>query len=197
MGKGGRIVVKNSLSLYASDMNKKQRSSFESILTLLGGLVILTGLLVLATTNQWIGLSARDSWPISLLLPGIALFAVGLRVKANVLRALLIFFGIMHAFIGAFFFIFTLGVLQWSDMSKLWPVFILTLGLSFLATYWLSDRKTGKLLVPGIVLSGSALVTLLLLQLNSNLMNTRSVGPILVILIGIGLVIVPRLRKVS
>lgn len=178
-------------------MNKKQRLPFESNMMLLGGLIIFTGLLLLATTNQWIGLSARDSWPISLLLPGVALFIIGLRVKGSVLRALLVFLGTMHALLGAFFFIFTLGALPWSDMSNLWPVCILILGLAFLVTYRLSDKKTGKLLVPGIVLSGSALVALLLLQLNGNVINAKSVGPILVILIGIGLVIVPRSRKAS
>ena len=184
----------SSENMYTFNMSKIQKISFEANLIPVGSFVILIGLLLLATTNQWIGLSARNSWPISILVPGLIMLVAGLRTKGSILSSLLAFFGTLMTLLDVFFFLFTLQMLQWSDMSNLWPAFILAPGLAFLVVHWVSDRS-GKLLVPGVVLSIGALIATLLVQVSGSLINAKSIGPILVIAAGISLVVFSWLRK--
>lgn len=59
--------------------------------------------------------------------------------------------GTFGVLIGSFFFLFSFGMLDWEQMSELWPVFPLIVGLSFTAT-WVGGgfRETG-LLVPATI----------------------------------------------
>jgi hypothetical protein len=172
-----------------------QKNSFEATLIPAGFLVILVGLLLLATTNQWIGLSASDSWPVSILIPGLIMLTAGLRAKKGAISSLLIFSGTLMTAISVFFFMFTFRLFQWSDMRDLWPTFILAPGVAFLASHWTSERKTGGLLISGVVLTIIALIAAFLLQVNDNVISAKSIGPILVISAGISLVVVAWLRK--
>jgi len=59
--------------------------------------------------------------------------------------------GTFGVLIGAFFFLFSFRVVDWDDMSELWPAFPLIVGLSFIATWFAGSCRKLQLLVPAFI----------------------------------------------
>jgi hypothetical protein len=79
----------------------------------------------------------------------------------------LAFVGVGAALVGAFFFAFTLGRLEWRQMGDYWPVFVLIGSAAFLAQWLVRPAQRG-LLVPmfiGLIVGG------LFLAANLGLLN--------------------------
>jgi hypothetical protein len=154
-----------------------------------GLLLILLGAWLLATT---LGVRLPDLsqlWPLVLLFFGLAAlvqyFAEGRRSDG------LVFTGVAAALLGAFFLAITLGPLEWSDLARYWPVFVLIGGAAFLAQ-WLARPAGMGLLVP----AGLAIVVgLAALALTRGLLDPALTAqavrlwPVLLILLGLGLLI--------
>ena len=97
------------------------------------GLIGLGTALLVATLVGW------DSiWPAFPLLGGLFFYCA--YVDSGFQDEGLAFAGTLAVLIGVFFFGFTLGFWEWEAMERLWPVFILILGLAFLALF-LAQRR--------------------------------------------------------
>jgi len=110
-------------------------------------ILILLGLWFLAG-NLGVRLPGMDAmWPIFPLGGGLLFlggYLLGRRDPG------LIFVGLAATLIGAFFFLFTLRAplpiagmrdgVQWSDMGKLWPAFVVIGGVSFIALFLAEAR---------------------------------------------------------
>ena len=59
--------------------------------------------------------------------------------------------GTFGMLIGAFFFLFSLDIVEWDQMSELWPAFPLIVGLSFVATWFAGRCRKLQLLVPATI----------------------------------------------
>ena len=59
--------------------------------------------------------------------------------------------GTFGMLIGAFFFLFSLDIVEWEQMSELWPAFPLIVGLSFVATWFAGRCRKLQLLVPATI----------------------------------------------
>lgn len=130
-----------------------------------GLLLILLGAYLLAQ-NLNVPLPGLDRlWPVFPLVFGLAFitqFFVGGRTDDG-----LIFVGVAGALVGAFFFLFTLGRLEWGDMGRYWPVFVVIGGVAFLAQWLVRPAQRG-LLVPAFL---ALVVGLVALVLNLRLVN--------------------------
>jgi hypothetical protein len=72
----------------------------------------------------------------------------------------LITVGIGATLTGAFLFLFTLGLLQWSELLVYWPVFPLIVGFSFFALYLRGGMRDSGLLVPAFAIGGAGVIAL-------------------------------------
>ena len=90
-------------------------------------------------------------WPAFPLIFGLAMlvryFADGRREDG------MVFSGVAAALVGAFFFAFTLGPLDWGQMGDYWPVFVLIGSAAFFAQ-WLTQPRNFGLLVPAVLALG-------------------------------------------
>jgi hypothetical protein len=92
--------------------------------------------------------------------------------------------GTFGALVGTFFFLFTFGLLDWDQMSELWPVFPLIVGLSFFATWIAGGAKDNGLLVPATL---TAAVGVLGLGFELGLLDADTINmlwPIALVLLG-------------
>ncbi len=96
-------------------------------------------------------------WPAFPLIGGLAAildhFRGGRRDSGK------IFVGVAAAGVGAFFFLFTLGRLEWAQMGDYWPVFVLIGSAAFFAQ-WLADPARRGLLVPAAIALAVGLIFL-------------------------------------
>jgi len=112
-----------------------------------GAILVLLGLYFLAVqlNIRLPAIAFSQLWPAFIILSGLSVlgeYAFGERRDAGRL-----FPGVLLLLVGAFFFFFTLHLplpfppfqdgVTWADMRLLWPVFILIVGLAFLAQ-WLA-----------------------------------------------------------
>ena len=154
------------------------------------GLVLIAlGLWFLADALGWQLPGLGDLWPIFPLgfgLAGLVNYFVEGRQNPG-----LVFTGVSSALIGALFFAITLGPLEWGDLGRLWPLFVLIGGLAFTAQ-WLVQPSERGLLVPGLlglVVGGVALLfTLNLLGAAAGQLAAQ-LWPVLLIVLGIGLLV--------
>jgi hypothetical protein len=128
------------------------------ILVLLGGYLL--------AQNLGVPLPGFDQlWPGFPLFFGLAFlvrfFAGGRRDDG------LMFVGVAGALIGVFFFAFTLGRLEWEDMGRWWPVFVLIGAAAFFAQWMVRPSQRG-LLVPAFI---ALLVGAVFLVVNLRLVN--------------------------
>ncbi len=154
-----------------------------------GLLLILLGAWLLAST---LGVKLPDLsqlWPAVLLVFGLAAlvqyFAEGRRSEG------LVFTGVAAALLGGFFLAITLGPLEWADLGRYWPVFILIGGAAFLAQWLARPGETGLLVPVGL----AAVAGLGALALTRGLLDPALSAqllrwwPVLLILLGLGLLI--------
>jgi len=108
------------------------------------GLVLIAlGLWFLADALGWQLPSLGDLWPIFPLGFGLASlvnYFTGGRQNHG-----LVFSGVSSALIGALFFAITLGPLEWGDLGRLWPLFILISGLAFTVQWLVQPSERGLL----------------------------------------------------
>lgn len=150
-----------------------------------GLLLMLLGAYLLAQ-NLNVPLPGLDQlWPAFPLIFGLAFilqFFFGGRTDDG-----LIFVGVAGMLVGAFFFLFTLGRLEWSQMGTYWPVFVVVGGVAFLAQWLVRPAQRG-LLVPAFL---ALVVGLVALVLNLRLVNRElaeqisKLWPVLLILGGL------------
>jgi hypothetical protein len=88
-------------------------------------------------------------WPLFPFMFGLA-FLVTYVTSAD-RDAGLVWPGTFGVLIGAFFFLFSFRVFEWDQMSELWPVFPLIVGLSFVATWFAGSCRKAQLLVPALI----------------------------------------------
>ncbi|MBN1886570.1 MAG: hypothetical protein JW850_01215 [Thermoflexales bacterium] len=93
--------------------------------------------------------SLGEIWPALLVLGG--LVALGNYVSGHNRDSDQIFSAVLGLLLGAFFFVFTLGLslplpgleegVGWEDMARLWPVFPLIVGLAILAQFVVGPKR--------------------------------------------------------
>jgi hypothetical protein len=88
-------------------------------------------------------------WPVFPTIVGLSLF-VGWLVGPNKSKN----YGVMipaviNTLVGIFFFAFTFGYFEWSQMAQLWPVFPLIVGIAFVVAWLFSGLREWGMLVPG------------------------------------------------
>ena len=113
-----------------------------------GLFLILLGAWLLARNMNWPVPGLDTLWPGFLVLFGLgalAQFVAGGRREEG-----LVFVGLASTLLGAFFFTITLGTLDWGDLGRYWPVFVLIGGVAFLGQ-WLAKPAERGLLVPAIM----------------------------------------------
>jgi hypothetical protein len=128
-------------------------------------------------------------WPGIILLFGLAFLAQ--YVAGGRREEGLVFSGVSATLTGAFFLAITLGYLEWSDLGRLWPVFVLIGGAAFLAQ-WLAKPAERGLLLPALLalaVGGVALVFTLGLLSPALAEQAARLWPLGLILLGIGLLI--------
>lgn len=114
----------------------------------------LIGLGIALVVAQWIGWDRI--WPLFPVLGGLGLLVAYLLTGSK--DEGLVFLGVLALLVGLFFFGFTLGFWEWSQMATLWPVFPLIGGVAFVALFFAQrSRDLGALgvgcaaLIVGIV----------------------------------------------
>lgn len=124
--------------------------------------------LVLLFLGLWLGLDRLgialprlgDLWPAFPFLAGLA-FLVAL-VVGGLRDPGLAFPGAAGVLVGVFFGLFTVGPLEWREMTRLWPCLPLLAGLAFLATWIAGLGRQPGLLVLGFLGVAVGLVGLVL-----------------------------------
>src|SRR5690554_558741 len=117
------------------------------------GLVLLTfGLVLLFERDKLMNIGWIGFWPFFLLGLGLLFFFqyfLGVRQKHDfAFQRELLIPGTLFTGSGLFLFAFSLEYLDWQNLSGLWPVFLIFLGLGFCLVY-LVDRTDRGLLIPG------------------------------------------------
>lgn len=96
-------------------------------------------------------------WPVFPILGGL-LFYLGFLVSRRDYGVVMP--GTLFLFSGVFFLPFSLGVLDWTEMERLWPVFPLILGSGFVALFVASLGRHPGLLVPAGLFLTTGIVAL-------------------------------------
>ncbi len=128
---------------------RSSRESDRTGITIFGLILIAAGSWFLLRTLGFPLPGIGAMWPIFPTLVGLGIFvgwlftpdkgdAYGMMIPATI-----------NLLIGLFFFTFTLGILDWSAMGYLWPVFPLIVGLSFFVAWVFSLFRVWGLLIPG------------------------------------------------
>ena len=98
-----------------------------------GIILILLGLFLLLRQLAPRLFGWGNIWPIFPTLGGVAFLAGWLFSEEH--DAGFLFVGTGATLVGLFFFLFTFGLFEWADMSKLWPAFPIIGGLAFMALF--------------------------------------------------------------
>ena len=99
------------------------------------------GLLFLLVNNGLLWFGWEAIWPLFPLIGGLFL----LKVYASGRLPGQLFAGLVLTGLGAFFFVFSTGMIPWGDMRILWPFFPLIAGLGLLALGATGDRPGSAL----------------------------------------------------
>lgn len=145
------------------------------------------GGLILVAIGIWFLLGALgvrlpgigNLWPIFPTLAGLAFMGAYVREK----DAGFLIPGVTAFLAGLFFFLFTLGIFEWSQMGRLWPVFPLIGGVAFLAAY-LSERDAG-LLIPAVGGMGVGVIGLLFTLSGFSMAWLGNFWPVVLIVVGL------------
>ncbi len=143
-------------------------------LLLIGGWFLLMNL---GGAPSW----QEQLWPTYPLLGGMALIAHYFgngRREAGVLIP-----GTAGLLLGAFFFFFTLGLVEWGALGWLWPIFPLIGGFAFLVA-WYAGRQHA-LLIPAIGAMAVGLIGLLFAPSWGSVAWIGRIWPVMLIAVGL------------
>jgi hypothetical protein len=112
-----------------------------------GIFLAILGTLFLLVNNRLLWFGWTELWPSLLFLIGIFL----LRIYTRRHKPRQLFVGIFLLQFGAFFFLFSSGILEWERMDVLWPSLPLMIGISLLSLSLAGD-KAAPAVVFGLVL---------------------------------------------
>jgi len=132
-----------------------------------------------------------EMWPVFPTVVGLSLFVgwlVGSNKRGN--HGVMIP-AVINTLVGLFFFGFTFGFFEWSEMAVLWPVFPLIVGVAFFVAWVFSGFKEWGLLIPagitGVVgVIGLAYTLLGQIEFVSSLLQF---WPVLLIVLGVAILI--------
>lgn len=115
-----------------------------------GLLLIIVGVWFLLR-NLGVSIAGLDVlWPLIPLLFGLSFLAQFFLNGRPKQESGLVFTGTAATLTGAFFLMFTLGRLRWSQMDELWPVWVLIASVAFFAQ-WLANPTQRGVLIPGAI----------------------------------------------
>ena len=99
----------------------------------------------------------------------------------------LVFTGVAGTLVGAFFLAITLGPLEWGDLGRYWPAFVLIGGAAFLAQWLVRPAERGLLIPAGIALAVGLVALAFTLNLASSALaeQVARLWPLALILAGI------------
>ena len=163
--------------------------------SLAGLFLILLGAIMLIATQGVIDFDWGTIWPVVPMLAGLFLLGLTLSTSDPARRSALVFAGMIPLLLGLFFFSFTLDILSWRDMGRLWPIFPLIVGVAFIAAYLAGGRERGFYLIPGATLIIIAVTCLTILQVGSSYSAVGRLWPIFLVLVGVLLLLIPRMRR--
>lgn len=155
---------------------------------LIGGLVIIAVGVWFLLSNLGIDTPGMGRlWPVFPMLGGllfVVMYASGREGDAGILIP-----GVAGLLIGLFFFIFTLGIVPWSAMGWLWPVFPLIGGIAFLATWFAGGGREAGYLIPGAMATLVGVVALFFTTVGWSLVWLGRWWPVILILVGISVLV--------
>jgi hypothetical protein len=126
-------------------MSETKRSSI-----LPGMILISIGAILLINKILPDFLDWRHIYPLILLALGVSMIlSVGFRSKTDKGA---VFPGTILFFIGLFFFLRNFGLVEYYFVREIWPIFIIIIGLGFLALFIAKPSDTGVLIPAGILL---------------------------------------------
>ncbi|UCH85571.1 MAG: hypothetical protein JSW50_07770 [Candidatus Latescibacterota bacterium] len=132
----------------------------------IGGL----GVLFLLVNNGLLWFGWEAVWPAFPLLLGVFL----LKIHVTRRGPGQLFFGLLVTGLSLFLFLFSTGILGWSSMRSLWPMFFLITGISSLALAATGDRPLPAL-IAGLVIVITGVVGLLA---TSGRLGSRTITPL-------------------
>ena len=156
-----------------------------------GGLIIIAIGVWFLMSSLGVNLpNIGNLWPVFPTLGGFAFLAAYLF--GNEKDSGFLIPGVGGFLTGLFFFLFTFGIYEWGEMSRLWPVFPLIGGIAFLAMFM--AERDGGLLVPAFGGIGVGIVGLLFTMTGLSLAWLSTYWPVILIILGI-IVLVQNIGK--
>jgi hypothetical protein len=154
-----------------------------------GILLILIGVWFLLSSLGVEWLSMERLWPVILIIGGILSFVGGLREKEHDSGAF--WFGIVGTLSGLVFLYITVGPAEWSDMAQLWPIFPAIAGMGWLAEWIFAPRAFANLALglAGLLVGGVGFAFTYGALDPALGRQVARLWPLLLVLVGIGLVI--------
>ena len=131
------------------------------------GLIALGSGLLMVSNNILLGWG--HVWPLFLLGPGVMI----LRGFAARRSEWALFLGVSSAFLGAFFLLFSVGILDWARMDALWPVFPMIVGVALLAESAVRAHGSPLLIAGSTLILFTAAASLI----ESSVINSRVAAP--------------------
>lgn len=150
---------------------------------MLGGLIVVTMGVWFLLSNFGVNVpSLENFWPVFPIIGGIA--ALGGYFKSGRRVPEILIPGVIVTLTGAFFFLFTTGIVSWEAMQLLWPAFPAIIGLGFLSA-WLAGGSSGLIAPAAITLAFGAVG--FIAAASGLSINFGKLWPIFMILGGLGM----------
>ncbi len=153
----------------------------------------LVGLFFFAITLgplEWNDLNAW--WPLFPIIGGVTFLSMFVLAKER--EPGFVVPGLGGLLVGLFFLLLTVGPLRWEDMDKLWPAFPILGGLTFFGLWLAQPKDKGPLAVSGCAVGVG--VVAFLFTFGTVVAEWIAAGwPILLVVIGIGLVVRSFVRR--
>jgi hypothetical protein len=136
------------------------------------------------TVVRWFGPEWEVTWwPVFPLLTGLSLLIASAFASTPGVRSGLALAGAIAFLASAFFFATTLGLFTWEDQGRLWPIYLLIVGVANVVAYFASDASYQIYLILGLAFSAVGLVFLPLTLLETSLIG--QIWPLLLIVAGV------------
>lgn len=161
--------------------------------TAVGVLLILLGLVFFVVTQGAFDLNWRTAWPFFPMVAGIFFLALAFLSPEPWRRSSLVLAGTVPLLVGLFFFSRSVGLVE-DDMSRMWPVFPLIVGVAFFAAFLASEGRARYYLIPAGVLMLVALVFGAILWSGGSYSIIGQVWPVFLIIAGV-LLLFTNLRR--